>query len=105
MKLLDFIFQALDEYSQCHTPAVQSSVDAALQSLQRDLEGMKAKGGLRVLEGKKDHYISILEALHSPYLRACNALLYKAEEKPMEYGTQILSPEDREFLLWNQYQG
>ena len=106
MKNVDFIFQALGEYSKCHyRSAAQSSVDAALQTLQKRLLSMKDKNVVRVLEGKKSLYIAVLKDLTSPYLQACNELLYSAVEKSEEYDKQILSPDDQQTLHYDDISG
>lgn len=103
MQRLDMVFNALNEYSKCYfSSAVQSSVDAALQNLQRRLENMKGEVAPRVLEEKKVSYAVILKALHSPYLQACSALLDKAKEMPKEYDKEILPPGSQESLMLSQ---
>lgn len=97
---VDMVFQALNEYSKCQfSSAVQSSVDVALQNLQKRLQDMKGEVAPRVLEDKKASYAVILEALHSPYLQACSALLDKAREMPKEYDKEIVPPDSAEGLF------
>lgn len=100
MTRVDMVFQALNEYSKCqYSSAVQSSVDVALQNLQRRLQDMKGEVAPRVLEGKKTSYAIILGALHSPFLQACSALLDKAREMPKEYDKETVPPDSAEGLF------
>jgi len=81
MTAIDYTIKALKEFKQCKTEALyQSTVDDALEMLENYFEWCKEKGGLRILEGKRDTYIEVMKDLRSKKLKVCMDYLAQAKE-------------------------
>ena len=90
MSAIDCIMNALAIFKQCKTEKIyQPSIDDALKELISYFEQSDKEGGLRILVGKREHYVSILSDLRSDNTIACLDLLSKAEEKEPEYEQEV----------------
>lgn len=94
MQSIDSIMNALMEFKQCKADVLyQSSIDDALKELISFFELCQNKGGLRVLDGKKNDYEFVLGDLRSEHLAKCQKYLRKSEEKDKGYDRELYDKE------------
>lgn len=90
MQSIDSIMDALMEYKQCKSKVLyQTTVDGALKDLISYFEHCKKNGGLRILDGKREKYESVLADLKSEYLKESQDYLAQADEKPEGYDEEL----------------
>ena len=90
MQSIDSIMDALMEYKQCKSKVLyQTTVDGALKDLISYFEHCKKNGGLRILNGKREKYESVLADLKSEYLKESQDYLAQSQEKPEEYDEEL----------------
>lgn len=81
---------ALMEFKQCKAKVLyQTTVDDALKELARYFKQCKDEGGLRILDGKRNHYETVLADLMSEHLKECQNYLSQAEEMPVGYDEEL----------------
>ena len=94
MQGIDSIMDALMEFKQCKAQVLyQTTVDDALKELIRYFEQCRDEGGLRILDGKRKRYETVLTDLRSEYLKKCQEYLAQAEEKPEDYDEELQQQE------------
>lgn len=90
MQSIDCIMDALMEYKQCKSKVLyQTTVDGALKDLVSYFEYCKNNGGLRILNGKREKYESVLADLKSEYLKESQDYLAQADKKPEGYDEEL----------------
>lgn len=90
MQSIDSIMDALKEYKQCKSKVLyQTTVDGALKDLISYFEHCKKNGGLRILDGKREKYESVLADLNSEYQKESQDYLAQAEGKPESYDEEL----------------
>lgn len=99
MTAIDNVVNALREFKQCGSEALyQSTVDDALETLNKYFGYTAQRGGLRVLKGKKPIYEGILNDLRSEHLSESMNYLSKAAELDKEEDNKISLQEFDEML-------
>ena len=94
MQSIDSIMNALMEFKQCKADVLyQSSIDDALKELISFFEYCQSQGGIRILNGKKKDYESVLGDLKSKHLVKCQGYLRMSEEKEEGYDRELYDSE------------
>lgn len=94
MQGIDSIMDALTEFKQCKAKVLyQTTVDDALKELIRYFEQCRDEGGLRILKGRREKYVSVLADLRSDHLKKCQDYLAQAEDKPKGYDKELKQQE------------
>ena len=90
MQGIDSIMDALVEFKQCKAQVLyQTTVDDALKELIRYFEQCRDEGGLRILDGKRNHYENVLADLRSEHLKKCKEYLAQSAEKHEGYDEEL----------------
>ena len=94
MQGIDSIMDALVEFKQCKAQVLyQTTVDDALKELIRYFEQCRDEGGLRILDGKRNHYENVLADLRSEHLKKCKEYLAQSAEKHEGYDEELQQQE------------
>ena len=103
MQGINSIMDALVEFKQCKAQVLyQTTVDDALKELIRYFEQCRDEGGLRILDGKRKHYETVLSDLRSEHLKKCQEYLAQSEEKHEGFDKEL---KQREIDSWFKDKG
>ena len=103
MQGIDSIMDALVEFKQCKSQVLyQTTVDDALKQLIRYFEQCRDEGGLRILDGKRNHYETVLADLKSGYLKKSQEYLAQSAEKHEGYDEEL---QQKEIESWFKDKG
>ena len=80
MTAIDYVVNALKEFKQCGAePLYQSTVDDALETMEKYFEWSRKSGGLRILSGQRGAYEEVMKDLKSEKLSVCMDYLRQAK--------------------------